>query len=267
MYSFQSKVMGWMRKAFEGIVDYMNMTQRCDRFIEECLELVQACGYDLSRVAALVQYVDARPKGEVRQEVGGVMVTLAALCGAWNDQAPGEYLVNMMASGENELERINRFEVMAKIRAKQADKTRDIPFSPLPIKIVEDKNLPENVVLLSRGNPNWFFVAAKSKHANIDGAPVYETLDPIVPRREWPSPSDAVDRETCTTEQWDALIEGHEHPLRKKVANLLAHGAACFRVGNVGVGCMRSDWMRDGKWVFVSLEGVEELRALPVVLA
>jgi hypothetical protein len=132
MHMLQTQVMAWMHQAFEGIVDYMNLTQRCDRFIEECLELVQACGYDLSRVAALVQYVSNRPKGEVPQEVGGVMITLAALIGVCNKALPEDHEINIANEADREMRRIRTPEVMAKIRAKQADKTRDIPFSPLP---------------------------------------------------------------------------------------------------------------------------------------
>lgn len=42
---------------------------------------------------------------------------------------------------------------------------------------------PERIVLWSRGvSPNWYFVARKSRRPDIDGAPVYETLDEIVLR-------------------------------------------------------------------------------------
>ena len=58
--------------------------ERCHRFIEEALELVQAGDCSKEDVLMLVDYVYSRPKGEVYQEVGGVIVTLAAFCTAWN---------------------------------------------------------------------------------------------------------------------------------------------------------------------------------------
>lgn len=93
--------------------------ERNHRFLEEALELVQACGCTKSEACQLVDYVYGRPAGEIQQEVGGVMVTLAALCLA---QA-----VNMHACGDVELERVwSKIEV---IRAKQAAKPAH---SPLP---------------------------------------------------------------------------------------------------------------------------------------
>jgi hypothetical protein len=70
---------------------------------------------------ALVDYTWSRPKGERFQEVGGVMVTLAALC-----LANG---LDMHAAGETELARITEPATMERIRAKQAAKPKH---SPLP---------------------------------------------------------------------------------------------------------------------------------------
>lgn len=44
--------------------------------------MLQSGGYDPTRVAALRDYVWSRPVGEPAQEVGGVMLTLAAYCNA-----------------------------------------------------------------------------------------------------------------------------------------------------------------------------------------
>jgi hypothetical protein len=121
--SFQTRVLPWLLQCF-GPEVAADITERCDRFIEESLELAQALGYDLGRVPALVAYTGGRPAGEPAQEVGGVMVTLAALCSATR--------LDMHQAGEVELARILQPEVLEKIRAKQAAKARDIPFSPLP---------------------------------------------------------------------------------------------------------------------------------------
>lgn len=110
---FQRRVGDWMTRCFapEIIIDKL---ERNDRFIEEALELVQACGYSADRAHALVDYVFGRPAGDPMQEVGGVMVTLAALC--------NPHWLDMAASGERELERILQPEVIEQIRAKQASK-------------------------------------------------------------------------------------------------------------------------------------------------
>jgi NTP pyrophosphatase (non-canonical NTP hydrolase) len=117
---FQFRVLGWMMDCFSMEV-CLDAIERNHRFLEEALELVQACGCTKSEAHQLVEYVYARDVGEVNQEAGGVMVTLAALCLA-NDR-------DMHTAGEVELARVMRPEVMAKIRAKQAAKPR---FSPLP---------------------------------------------------------------------------------------------------------------------------------------
>lgn len=93
--------------------------ERNHRFLEEALELVQACGCPAEDAHQLVDYVYGRPVGEPTQEVGGVMVTLAALC-----LANG---IDMAASGETELARI--WTKVDAIRAKQAAKPKG---SPLP---------------------------------------------------------------------------------------------------------------------------------------
>ncbi len=108
---FQSRVQPWMMACF-GAEIAGDKLERADRFIEEALELVQAGDYPPERAHALVDYVFNRAKGEPAQEVGGVMVTLAALCLASN--------LDMHAAGETELARI--WTKVDAIRAKQAAK-------------------------------------------------------------------------------------------------------------------------------------------------
>ncbi|MNN11716.1 hypothetical protein D3C81_1246860 [compost metagenome] len=66
-----------------------------------------------------MDYVYGRPVGDKHQEVGGVMVTLAALCLAQG--------LDMHTAGETELARI--WTKVEQIRAKQAAKPKH---SPLP---------------------------------------------------------------------------------------------------------------------------------------
>lgn len=50
--------------------------------MEEAIELVQACEMPKEDVLTLVNYVYDQPVGDIDQEVGGVLVTLIALCTA-----------------------------------------------------------------------------------------------------------------------------------------------------------------------------------------
>jgi hypothetical protein len=116
--NFQSRVNEWMMVCF-GSEIAADKTERNHRFIEEALELVQSCGCTRSEAHQLVDYVFDRPVGQRGQEVGGVLVTLAALCLA---QA-----IDMEREGDREVERI--WDNVEKIRAKQAAKPKH---SPLP---------------------------------------------------------------------------------------------------------------------------------------
>jgi hypothetical protein len=116
--AFQSRVQPWMMACFGEEIS-RDRVERNHRFIEEALELVQANDTSRSEAHQLVDYVFDRPAGELHQEIGGVMVTLAALCLASNE--------DMHAAGEAELARVwTKVEV---IRAKQAAKPKH---SPLP---------------------------------------------------------------------------------------------------------------------------------------
>ena len=116
--SFHARVKPWMMECF-GLAISADRQERNHRFLEEALELVQAYGATASEAHQLVDYVYGRPSGDPVQEVGGVMVTLAALC-----LANG---MDMHAAGETELARI--WTKVEQIRAKQASKPA---MSPLP---------------------------------------------------------------------------------------------------------------------------------------
>ncbi len=115
---FQNRVRDWMLACF-GERIAMDRSERCHRFLEESLELVQSLGCTESEAMQLVRYVYGRPTGETAQEIGGVMVTLAALC----QSVPR----NMETCGEQELARV--WTKIEQIRAKQAGKPKH---SPLP---------------------------------------------------------------------------------------------------------------------------------------
>jgi len=116
--SYQSRVHPWMLACFgESIAT--DVDERNHRFVEEALELAQASGCTRSEAHQLVNYVFDRPIGEITQEVGGVMLTLAALCNARE--------VNLASAADVELARV--WTKIEKIRAKQAAKPKH---SPLP---------------------------------------------------------------------------------------------------------------------------------------
>lgn len=122
--ALQSRVQLWMMTCFGPEIS-ADKLERSDRFIEEALELVQSGDYPKERVLALVDYVYGRDKGEMPQEVGGVMTTLAALCLAHD--------IDMHEAGETELARI--WTKVEEIRAKQAAKPRG---SALPVAAQAD---------------------------------------------------------------------------------------------------------------------------------
>lgn len=96
--------------------------ERGDRLLEEVFELLQSGDYPIERIRALAAYVWSRPAGEPAQEVGGVMVTLAAYCLAHG--------LDMHQAAEIELARI--WTKVDAIRAKQAAKPTG---SALPIAV------------------------------------------------------------------------------------------------------------------------------------
>jgi hypothetical protein len=116
--SFQTRVHPWLMECFGPMISG-DKEERNHRFLEESLELVQACGCTKSEALQLVDYVYGRPVGEPNQEVGGVMVTLAALCLAHD--------MKMHECGEVELARV--WTKVEQIRQKQATKPKN---SPLP---------------------------------------------------------------------------------------------------------------------------------------
>ncbi len=105
---YQSRVMAWMRACFKP-AHIIDTRTRGHRFLEEALELVQAGGCTKDEAIRLVEYVYNRPVGVIAQEVGGTMVTLAALCSAFH--------TDLFWCADTELERC--WTNIAKIRAKQ----------------------------------------------------------------------------------------------------------------------------------------------------
>lgn len=116
--SFQRRVAEWVLACF-GQKIASDTQERCHRFLEEALELVQSLGGTPEEAHQLVDYVYGRDIGHKNQEMGGVMVTLAALANATG--------IDMNAEAETELSRV--WTKVEQIRAKQAAKPKH---SPLP---------------------------------------------------------------------------------------------------------------------------------------
>ncbi|MGV8869328.1 MAG: hypothetical protein ACOH2S_20615 [Janthinobacterium svalbardensis] len=171
--SFQDRVQPWMMACF-GAEIAADGAERNHRFLEESLELVQACGCTPSEAHQLVDYVFGRPVGERAQEVGGVMVTLAALCLAQG--------LDMHAAGETELARI--WTKVEAIRAKQAAKPKHSPLpaaAPQPIigRLMDQISalpvlwgLNESGALLRNSDVFRVLVAAGREQAALAAGPV-----------------------------------------------------------------------------------------------
>lgn len=72
--------------------EHMNDTKmRALRFLEEAVELCQALGLDRPTLHTLIHEVYARPAGDLKQEIGGTILTLRILIRAlrnWTADGP-----------------------------------------------------------------------------------------------------------------------------------------------------------------------------------
>jgi hypothetical protein len=109
----QVKVLAWAVAAFGEVAK--DPKERAKRFIEEAIELTQAMGVYEDEVLRIVRYVYDRPVGETFQEVGGVSLTLLALCES----------IGMAADDAEwwELNRVLKLKIDA-LRAKQNAKAK-----------------------------------------------------------------------------------------------------------------------------------------------
>ena len=106
--TYQQRVAAWITACFSPSARE-NVAERSHRFLEEAIELAQASGCTKEDARLIVDYVFDRPAGAQEKEVGGVMVTLAALCNALK--------LMMDDAGDKELAR--NWERIEFIRGKQ----------------------------------------------------------------------------------------------------------------------------------------------------
>ena len=111
---FQNLVANWVRDTLGG-ESLFDVHERCMRFGEEAIELIQAAEHvSREEMHKLVDYVYDRPVGIVEQELGGTMITLKALASGLGCNAENEL--------KTELHRILDPEVTKKIQKKQHEK-------------------------------------------------------------------------------------------------------------------------------------------------
>lgn len=116
--SYQQQVVAWARGCFGDEVA-ADIPTRMARFFEEVCEALQSRGFPREWFEQLISRVYSRPPGELRQELGGVMVTLHAWAGAEG--------INLVEVAEAELARCLRNTPL--IREKNLTKPK---FGPLP---------------------------------------------------------------------------------------------------------------------------------------
>jgi NTP pyrophosphatase (non-canonical NTP hydrolase) len=90
----QRKVVEWGLAAF-GREQVLSVEQRGLRLLEEALEAAQAAGVSAEDAMKLAVYVYGRPVGELRQEIGGVGITLLALANAAGVSADDQEVIEL----------------------------------------------------------------------------------------------------------------------------------------------------------------------------
>lgn len=110
MASYQERVAAAHHALFHD--DPTDVAERVARFAEEANETLQAFGMSREDMHRLVDYSCDRPVGEPAKEIGAALLTLASLC-----VVSGH---NLMECGEADLEKLQRPETIARIRAKRA---------------------------------------------------------------------------------------------------------------------------------------------------
>lgn len=107
----QAWVLEWAVAAFGDASK--NPVERGMRVAEEAVELAQAMGAQREEMHALVEFIFAKPPGDIVREVGQVALTL--------DAAAEIFGINAQAEGWNELRRVLKLDP-AKLRERHAKK-------------------------------------------------------------------------------------------------------------------------------------------------
>lgn len=110
--TYQERVAAWTRVVLGD--SSRNVPERALRAAEEVIELTQACGVSVAQMHRLVAYVYQRPAGDPAKEIAGSMLTLYAAAEALNVDADEQF--------EKEMLRVQRPEVIDRVRRRQAEK-------------------------------------------------------------------------------------------------------------------------------------------------
>lgn len=94
--SAQARIKQWIIQTLGNNV-YQDKRERALRIVEEAIEVCQACEVNPAYIQRLIAHVYAKPVGEIRQEVGGVLFTALAMC----ENIGADYKVIL----QNEIER------------------------------------------------------------------------------------------------------------------------------------------------------------------
>lgn len=78
----QQRISDWVQRIIAEPAEATSIPQRALRLLEEAIELAQASGLDKEYVKLLCNNIYSRPIGNIVQELGGVSVTLLAMCSA-----------------------------------------------------------------------------------------------------------------------------------------------------------------------------------------
>ncbi len=78
---WQREVSQWVRGRF-GSLSLFDPQERATRVLEEAFELAQAAGIHAVTAATVMKHVYRRPRGDLRQEAAGLVLTLFALASA-----------------------------------------------------------------------------------------------------------------------------------------------------------------------------------------
>lgn len=79
----QGRVATWLLDIF-GVEICFSREERINRFFEEAVELAQSVSMPKENALRIVEYVYNRPRGVPMQEIGGVSITLLALCHSYD---------------------------------------------------------------------------------------------------------------------------------------------------------------------------------------
>jgi NTP pyrophosphatase (non-canonical NTP hydrolase) len=110
----QEAVHEWYETLFRGTPEEHTKKTLAMRFLEEALELAQACDLEKEDVYRQLRYTFSRPKGTVEEEIAGVMMTLQHIGNMEN--------IDIQDATLAELERISTPEMRKKIYDKQSYK-------------------------------------------------------------------------------------------------------------------------------------------------